>query len=64
MIKHADWRKLEKWTWPYLRTSDGREHECPHGVGHSWGIHGCDGCCSHPSFAENHPKPEKRYETK
>ena len=42
------------------------EHICPHGVGHpnpgsilwmaeetgsdTWGIHGCDGCCSHESF--------------
>lgn len=19
---------------------------CPHGVGHDWGTHGCDGCCA------------------
>lgn len=51
-IKHKDWRKLDKWEWPYLRFSDGPEYECPHGIGHSFGVHGCDGCCSHPTFHE------------
>ena len=45
-IKHKDWRKLDKWEWPYLRFSDGPEYECPHGIGHSFGVHGCDGCCT------------------
>ena len=47
------------WHWPYLRMSDGPEFMCPHGVGHSNGVHGCDGewvkgrlvgCCADPSF--------------
>lgn len=44
--------KLESWKWPYLRRSgEHYEFACPHGIGHSSsGIHGCDGCCSHPSF--------------
>lgn len=39
-------KELKGWKWPY----GGRgELTCPHGVGHG-GTHGCDGCCSHPSF--------------
>jgi hypothetical protein len=38
------------WHWPYLRYSDGPEYACRHGVGHSRGIHGCEGCCNDPNF--------------
>ena len=38
--------KLKDWQWPDYGRG---ELTCPHGVGHG-GIHGCDGCCSHPSF--------------
>lgn len=43
---------LKNWHWPFLRTNfnGDKEYECPHGVGHG-GIHGCDGCCSHDSYA-------------
>jgi len=36
----------KRWT-RYTRTK--KELACEHGVGHG-GIHGCDGCCSDPSF--------------
>ena len=26
------------------------EYLCEHGIGHDMGVHGCDGCCSDPSF--------------
>ncbi len=42
--------KEKVWHWPYLRTSDGPEYECRHGVGHSEGVHGCEGCCSDSNF--------------
>ena len=47
-----DWT-LENWNWPYLRvnTSGAKEYACPDGVGHG-GIHGCDGCCGHPSYGK------------
>ena len=40
-----------KWT---LKSQFGRdihsstfiEAVCEHGVGHHWGVHGCDGCCA------------------
>jgi len=48
-MKEAE--SLDTWEWPYLRYSDGPEYACPHGVGHGKGVHGCDGCCSHPSFS-------------
>lgn len=38
------------WHWPFLRYSDGPEYACRHGVGHSNGVHGCEGCCSDPNF--------------
>ena len=51
--------------WTRINRADGRvELCCKHGVGHpvkqltrrwdaGWmGVHGCDGCCSTPSFAE------------
>lgn len=43
--------ELISWNWPYLRTNSNgaKEYMCPHGVGHG-GIHGCDGCCAHPSY--------------
>ncbi len=42
---------LKDWHWPYQRTNSSgiREYACPHGIGHG-GTHGCDGCCSHPSY--------------
>jgi hypothetical protein len=43
------------WHWPYLRQSDGPEYSCRHGVGHSNGVHGCDGCCSDPNFPGRTP---------
>lgn len=55
--KERESRKLERkalkelvWHWPYLRMSDGKEYACRHGIGHSEGVHGCDGCCSDPNF--------------
>lgn len=45
-------KRLIGWKWPYLRYSDGPEYACPHSVGHSMGIHGCDGCCNDPAFKE------------
>lgn len=47
-----DENELKDWHWPYQRRSgEHYEYACPHGVGHSVkGIHGCDGCCGHPSF--------------
>jgi len=56
-IKPSDWKRLEKWHWPPIRAKrEGydlvMEYMCPHGIGHG-GVHGCDGCCSHPSFLEN-----------
>jgi hypothetical protein len=40
------------WPWPFQRYSDGPEFECPHGVGHSQGVHGCEGCCNDSSFVK------------
>jgi hypothetical protein len=42
---------LNNWPWPFQRFNFGgaREYACPHGVGHG-GVHGCDGCCTHPSY--------------
>lgn len=39
------------WHWSFQRVNFGgtKEYACRHGVGHG-GIHGCDGCCSDPSF--------------
>lgn len=45
-----EYRKRRLWHWPYLRHSDGPELSCRHGVGHSEGVHGCEGCCSDPMF--------------
>ncbi len=45
-----DYDELDDWPWPYQRMSDGPEYSCPHGVGHSIDVHGCDGCCGHSSF--------------
>lgn len=44
-------KELEGWDWPFQRNNFGgvKEYACPHGIGHG-GIHGCDGCCLHPSF--------------
>jgi hypothetical protein len=27
-----------------------REKLCAHGIGHGYGVHTCDGCCSEPGF--------------
>lgn len=43
-------KELKNWHWPYLRYSDGPEYACPHGIGHSKGVHGCDGCCANARF--------------
>lgn len=49
--------KKKAWDWPYQRHSDGPEYSCPHGVGHSAGVHGCDGCCSSvPNFPGKKPQ--------
>jgi len=50
VITEENVRKVEKWPWPFQRMSDGPEYSCPHGVGHSSGVHGCDGCCTDPNF--------------
>ncbi len=44
---------LKQWVWPFLRVNSGgaKEFKCPCGVGHG-GMHGCCGCCQHPSFKE------------
>lgn len=49
--------------WTVVHRENGlTELACEHGVGHPsskltppkyfYGVHGCDGCCSDPSFAE------------
>lgn len=43
-------KKKKSWVWTLQRYSDGPEFSCRHGVGHSTGVHGCDGCCSDPNF--------------
>lgn len=49
-----------KGTWSWYESR--REFLCKHGVGHYpvWEgggrVHGCDGCCSHPSFPGRAPK--------
>jgi hypothetical protein len=57
-VKLAD--VLELWDWPHLRINFGGDLEfaCPHQVGHG-GTHGCDGCCSHPSFSKMLKKRKK-----
>ncbi len=54
--------ELKDWKWPFLRINfnGAKEYECPHGVGHG-GFHGCEGCCSHPSFEK---MTQKHRETK
>jgi hypothetical protein len=49
---------LENWHWPKGRKG---ERDCPHGVGHG-GIHGCDGCCAHPSFEKRSKKMTTGFE--
>ena len=51
---------LEDWGWPYQRVNffGSLEYACPHGIGHG-GVHGCDGCCSHPSYARKNPAVTK-----
>jgi hypothetical protein len=43
--------RLKNWKWPFQRINFGgsTEYACPHGIGHG-GVHGCDGCCDHPSY--------------
>jgi hypothetical protein len=43
-------RNAKAWPWPYQRWSDGPEFACRHGIGHSVGVHGCDGCCKDKDF--------------
>lgn len=50
LIKKKKRIKDKPWNWPFQRMSDGPEYACPHNVGHSRGIHGCDGCCQDPNF--------------
>lgn len=40
---------LDIWHWPQNRWSK-VEYACPHGIGHGEDVHGCDGCCSSPSY--------------
>ena len=40
---------LNNWDWLQNRLTK-LEFACPHGVGHSLDVHGCDGCCRHKSF--------------
>lgn len=53
---------LVQWYWPVLRINLGGDIElkCPHEVGHG-GIHGCDGCCSHPSFKKAMKRERKSW---
>ncbi len=49
--KQITWKKNRKYERGSLITmfySD--EYLCEHEVGHDMGVHGCDGCCSDPSF--------------
>jgi len=50
-IPIQDLDKLKDWKWPFQRINFGgeKEYSCPHDIGHG-GLHGCDGCCAHPSF--------------
>jgi hypothetical protein len=51
LVKKRKKTKEDKpWHWPFQRMSDGPEYSCPHGVGHSKGVHGCDHCCADPNF--------------
>lgn len=57
----ANTEELENWHWPYQRINSGgdKEYACPHGAGHG-GIHGCDGCCSHPSYLRRSRAKKKK----
>lgn len=50
LIKKKKVKQGKPWHWPFQRMSDGPEYSCPHGVGHSKGMHGCDGCCRDKNF--------------
>lgn len=51
--------------WELMMRADGRvEYSCPHGVGHGWHPHGCDGCCSRKDFPLDGKKPEDVYNAK
>ena len=41
----------EPFVWAY--SGYRKEWYCPHGVGHSNRIHGCDGCCTRHDFPGN-----------
>ena len=43
-------RKYEPISYGVVGYSD--EYICEHGIGHDMGVHGCDGCCSDPTFKE------------
>jgi len=51
-------KELEGWDWPQNRWLK-VEYACPHGVGHGYDIHGCDGCCAHISFKKCTKRPVK-----
>jgi len=52
-------KKDKPWHWPFQRMSDGPEYACPHGVGHSIGVHGCDGCCRDSNFPKGTQNDKK-----
>jgi hypothetical protein len=57
---HIRKKKDKPWRWPFQRYNDGPEYACRHGVGHSEGVHGCEGCCSDPNFPKESKWPIKR----
>ena len=53
-VKWQKHRKYEPLGFGVMGYSD--EWLCPHGIGHEMGTHGCDGCCSDPSFRKLYEK--------
>lgn len=53
--------KLKYWKLYYRDDRDIMEALCPHGVGHAFDSHGCDGCCKYlpkaflKKLTERHP---------
>jgi hypothetical protein len=55
LVKKSKVKKNKPWHWPFQRYSDGPEYACFHGIGHSRGVHGCDGCCRDKNFPKQKP---------
>lgn len=43
-------KKKTKWIRHYRDDKGTWEYICPHGVGHEYILHGCDGCCRDKDF--------------